>query len=186
MKNNQFYEQSESVADLLAALSNFNSEVGKIIKSDVNPHLKIKYAGMASILDAVFEPMRKNGLMLMQKLSGDNTLTTTIYHVHTGQYISNAVNMIISKPDPQGFGSAVTYYKRYSIVSLLCLNVDDDDDVNAATVTAKDAVRDINAAKDRATFERAMQKHHAFLKDESVLAACKEMALKFPKTQRYE
>lgn len=181
MKTNPFYEQSESVAELLAALNNFTGEVGKIIKNDVNPHFKSKYAGLSSILDTIVEPMRKNGLMLMQKLSGDNTLTTTIYHVHTGQYISNAVNMIISKPDPQGFGSSVTYYKRYSIISLLCLNVDDDDDGNGAIVTAKDAVRDIKAATDRPTFEKAMQKHHIFLKDETVVAACKEMSVKFPK-----
>jgi hypothetical protein len=38
------------------------------------------------------------------------------------------------KNDPQSMGSAITYQRRYSLAALLNLNIDKDDDGNAASV----------------------------------------------------
>jgi hypothetical protein len=51
----------------------------------------------------------------------------------SGQYLSGEYSMRPAKDDPQGRGSAITYQRRYAIASVLSLNIDEDDDANAAT-----------------------------------------------------
>jgi hypothetical protein len=51
----------------------------------------------------------------------------------SGEYIAGEYSMRPAKDDPQGRGSAITYQRRYAIASVLSLNIDEDDDGNAAT-----------------------------------------------------
>jgi hypothetical protein len=51
----------------------------------------------------------------------------------SGEWIGFEYQMRPAKDDPQGRGSAITYQRRYAIASVLCLNIDEDDDGNLAT-----------------------------------------------------
>jgi hypothetical protein len=77
--------------------------------------------------------LAESGLAISQHPSGDNNLTTLIMHADSGEYIESTYNIHPTKNDPQATGSAITYARRYALVSILCLNVDDDDDANKAT-----------------------------------------------------
>jgi hypothetical protein len=105
-------------------------------KSDNNPFFKSKYAGLPTVLEAVLPILNENGLVLSQSpiTDGDKIgVKTTIIHAESGETIEGEFTMQLSKNDPQGAGSAITYARRYSLISILGLNVDEDDDGNLAS-----------------------------------------------------
>lgn len=121
--------------NITQALLKAQSKFPLIIKEDNNPFFKSKYAGLPSVLEAVLPTLNENGLVLSQSpiTDGDRIgVETTIYHI-SGEYITSKFTMNLAKNDPQGAGSAITYARRYALVSMLGLNVDEDDDGNTAS-----------------------------------------------------
>ena len=125
-------DTSESIKEIANALCAFQGEVGKIRKEATNPFFKSKYATLSQILDVIQEPLTKSGLSIMQMPKGENELITILLHI-SGEWISESYIMRPVKNDPQGIGSCITYQRRYAIASILCLNIDDDDDGNKAS-----------------------------------------------------
>jgi hypothetical protein len=126
-------EKSANIAKLAKALATFQVKVDKIKKDAKNPFFKSRYASLSNILDAIATPLEESGLAISQHPSGDNNLTTLVMHADSGEYLESTYNIHPTKNDPQATGSAITYARRYALVSILCLNVDDDDDANTAT-----------------------------------------------------
>jgi hypothetical protein len=78
--------------------------------------------------------LSENGLVLLQPLD-DTKLTTIIYDVESGESISGSV-AIPTVADPQKLGSAISYLRRYSLVSTLAIEGDEDDDANTASAVS--------------------------------------------------
>lgn len=117
---------------LLAA----QKEFPLIKKEDTNPFFKSKYAGLPSVLEVVLPILQKHGLLLIQcPISSEERVgvETSIIDEETGESIKAGFTMALAKNDPQGAGSAITYARRYSLISILGLNVDEDDDANVAS-----------------------------------------------------
>lgn len=127
---------SPSIKAIAAALLEFQGKCGKIIKKADNPFFKSKYADLPSILDEIHAPLQACGLVISQFPDGDG-LTTILMHPASGEWISATGVMHPVKSDPQAIGSAITYQRRYSICAVLGLNVDEDDDGNAASQPTK-------------------------------------------------
>lgn len=125
-------EHSESIKEIAAALCKFHSEVGKIKKENTNPFFKSKYADLSSILDVIEEPLHKNGLSFVQFPTGEHEMMTMLMHT-SGEWIKGSFTMKPTKNDPQGLGSVITYQRRYALGAILGLNIDEDDDGNAAS-----------------------------------------------------
>lgn len=122
--------RSESISALAAAMAKAQGEVGIAIKNAVNPHLKNKYADLGAVWDAVAPALKANGLSVLQMPcpSDDGKLHLETMLLHTsGEYISSVMVMPISKQDPQGYGSALSYARRYSLASMMGVTQDDDD-----------------------------------------------------------
>jgi ERF superfamily len=124
---------SENTIEITKALIAFHKEIGKISKDAKNPFFKSDYATLSNILDAIKEPLDANGLTFVQFPDGENGLTTRLMH-ESGQYLEATYTMVPAKNDPQGLGSAITYQRRYSLGAVLGLNIDNDDDGNAASM----------------------------------------------------
>jgi len=104
-------------------------EFPKIKKDATNPFFKNRYASLDGILEEVLPILHKHGLFVIQNPIniGDRVgVATDIYHT-SGESISSSFTMVLAKNDPQGAGSAISYARRYSLVSMLGLNLDDDD-----------------------------------------------------------
>lgn len=104
-------------------------------KTDKNPFFKSTYAGLPSVLEVILPILHKHELFVSQSpISEDGRVgvRTTITHI-SGKSMSGEFTMTLAKNDPQGAGSAITYARRYALVSMLGLNVDEDDDANAAS-----------------------------------------------------
>jgi hypothetical protein len=114
----------------------FQVKVESIKKDAKNPFFKSSYASLSNILDAIKEPLIESGLSILQFPTGDYGLTTILLH-ESGEYLKSEYTMRPVKDDPQGRGSAITYARRYALASVLCLNIDEDDDGNTATYGGK-------------------------------------------------
>lgn len=127
---------SNSIQEIAKSLITFQVKVDSIKKDAKNPFFKSSYASLANILDSIKEPLIETGLSIIQFPVGDYGLNTILLH-ESGEWISAEYNMKPVKDDPQGRGSAITYARRYAIASILCLNIDEDDDGNTATYGGK-------------------------------------------------
>jgi hypothetical protein len=124
--------KSQSIKEITKALITFQVKVDTIKKDAKNPFFKSSYASLANILDSIKEPLIECGLAVTQFPFGENGLMTILMH-ESGEWIGFEYQMRPAKDDPQGRGSAITYQRRYAIASVLCLNIDEDDDGNLAT-----------------------------------------------------
>lgn len=120
---------------LFIAFLKSQTEFPSVKKSADNPFFKSKYASLDAILEVVTPILNKNGLFIVQiPVNDDNRIgvyTKIVYK--DGEAIAGSFTMNLSKNDPQGAGSAITYARRYALVSMLGLNVDEDDDANHAS-----------------------------------------------------
>lgn len=119
--------------NIYKAISEFHKTMPDVKKDSENPFFKSKYASLQDILPIVKENLAKHGMTFTQIPQGDNELLTVIYHLESGEHISGSVKMIVAKQDPQGQGGAITYMRRYALVSMLGLNTEEDDDGNKAS-----------------------------------------------------
>jgi len=126
-------EKSLTISKLATALIAFQIKADKISKDSSNPFFKSKYASLSHIQEAIQIPLAESGLTYSQMPDGENGLTTILIHAESGEYLQSTYDMVPVKNDPQGRGSAITYQKRYALTAILGLNIDEDDDANAAS-----------------------------------------------------
>lgn len=133
--------QSESIANLAAALVEAQSQFPSIPKTKtVTVHTQQKgsydfrYAPLDEILRHVRPVLNKCGLAIMQGMDEDR-LTTTLLH-SSGEWKSHSMSLQ-DLPNPQQFGSVMTYKRRYSIKAILGIETDDDDEGAAAVPEQK-------------------------------------------------
>jgi len=99
--------------------------MGKVIKNATNPHLKRNYADINSIIDTVEPILLDHGLLLIQPII-DDKVCTCIVDVDTGDKVDCYLKLPLIT-DAQKLGGAITYFRRYTLVSLLSLQAVDDD-----------------------------------------------------------
>jgi len=119
---------------LYSALAAAQSEMGKALKDTNNPHFKSKYADLASVCDACMPALSKHGIAVLQPAFDDDTgryVKTILVHGESGQTAECRVPLIVAKNDMQGYGSAVTYARRYGLMGMAGI-APEDDDGNAA------------------------------------------------------
>jgi hypothetical protein len=119
--------------NILKALILAKQEFKHIPKNSYNPYHKSKYANLDAVLAAISESFNKYDLCLLQptEVKDDRViLKTIIYHVKSGEQIAGEL-LLPQNADPQKIGSAITYYRRYGLCSLLGIVADEDDDGNA-------------------------------------------------------
>ena len=129
-------QKSETIGGLTKALSLVQSKLPGAKVDSKNPFFNTKYASLAAVWDACRKLLSDNGLAIIQTTSiGENhglIVETTLSHTN-GEWITGQMPMPLSKNDPQGIGSAITYGRRYGLSAILGICPDDDDDAEAAT-----------------------------------------------------
>ncbi len=102
-------------------------------KTGINPHFGNKYVPLEQLIEKVLPVLNEHGFALVQLptvLDGHPALETRLVH-YGGETVSATMLLLCAKDDPQGQGSAITYARRYSLMSLLGLSADQDDDAEA-------------------------------------------------------
>ena len=119
------------------------------IKASTNPHFRSKYVDLAGCIEAVIDALNTNGIMLLQPthLCDDGVTVETIFLHESGEKMSAGVlHVPAAKQDAQGYGSALTYARRYSLMAACGIAPEDDDGNAAARKDAKKVAFDVYAA----------------------------------------
>jgi len=114
---------------LIGALIKAQSEMTFASNTGTNPHFKSGYAPLETVIDAVKNPLNDNGIFYLQKvyLAEGGQCVETEFHGHGGVIKAGRVYVPADKQTPQGYGSALTYAKRYSLITACGLPSEDDD-----------------------------------------------------------
>ena len=107
--------------------------IGKVSKNANNPHFKKSYADLNAIIEAVEPILLENGLLLLQPIQG-NSVCTQIIDIDSGDKVESCMELPAGM-NPQQQGSAITYYRRYTLQSTLSLQAVDDDGTAASKST---------------------------------------------------
>ena len=126
--------------NLCKAMAKAFPKIEGALKKSENPHFRSKYADFAAVVEAVKPALAECGLFFVQHIRqvvGAAAVETVIYH-ESGEQLSCGITAVpISKNDAQGYGSALSYARRYGLSSALGVAPEDvgapkDDDGNAA------------------------------------------------------
>lgn len=120
-------------------------EIGAIKRDSDNPYFKSKYFDINTILAEVKPILNKEGLIVIQGLQvadGKNLLNTSIIDSESAKILLQSNVLLPEGLDSQKTGSAITYFRRYSLQSLLALEAEDDDANVASGKVAKTTKED--------------------------------------------
>lgn len=122
--------QSESVGNLAKALAMAQSKMQNVIKSSDNPYFNSRYADLSTVISAIREALGENEIAYVQQCVPHNRgarIRTTLIH-SSGEWISDG-GLFLPAPrnDAQGFGSAITYARRYGLCAMVGVGQEDDD-----------------------------------------------------------
>lgn len=121
-----------SIADALSAVQ---LEITDPPKDSVNPHFKSRYADLATVLKTVRPVLAKHGIALVQstRVEDDGRVILVTRLAWRDEEIVGYYPVNPTQPTPQGYGSALTYARRYALQAIVGVAADDDDDGNAAS-----------------------------------------------------
>jgi hypothetical protein len=137
-------EELVKVTGLYPKLHAAKQKIGKVVKNANNPHFKKSYADINALVESVEPILLENGLLLIQPIE-NGKVTTLIIDIESGEKIFSSMRLPDIQ-DPQKVGSAVTYYRRYTLQSLLSLQAEDDD-ANSASATVKNTKPSIDQVR---------------------------------------
>ena len=121
--------------NISSALVKAQKSFAPALKTNTNPHFRSKYVGLDGCVEAVIDALNDNGIFLLQQNHecNDGVIVETIFIHESGEQLSaGKLHVPASKFDAQGFGSALTYARRYSLMAA-CGIAPEDDDGNAAS-----------------------------------------------------
>lgn len=123
--------KSESIVNISKALLAAQKNMGDATKESKNPFYKSSYADLNSIREVVTPALNAEGISILQPTrvgaDGVSYVETTLLH-STGEYLTSQFPIVAAKAnDPQAYGSAVSYARRYSLQSFLSVGAVDDD-----------------------------------------------------------
>ena len=127
--------EQQKTSAIAKAFVEAQKEFAPALKTSTNPHFRSKYVDLSGCVEAVLDALNNHGFALIQKTHDcDNGVKVeTIFMYESGEHISGGVISVpADKQNAQGYGSALTYARRYSLMAA-CGIAPEDDDGNAAT-----------------------------------------------------
>jgi hypothetical protein len=128
---------SQTIGALAKALAAAQAAMGPAIKDrvgvipgkDGRQGYQYGYATLAACFEAI-RPMHAQGIAVTQiPLDGGNGVLVATLLIHeSGEWIRGEMWMPVTQQTPQGYGSALTYARRYGLSALCGLGTDEDDD----------------------------------------------------------
>ena len=163
---------------IYAKIHEAKKEIGVVKKNAKNPHFKNTYADLNALIDAVEPILLEKGLIMLQPIK-DGKVYTQIIDVDTFESVESCIDLSPNLT-AQALGSQVTYYRRYTLQSLMSLQADDDDGQKASVPTpivkeilqvgSSNFVRCVDALKEgKGTMEQIKAKYNVSNEIEKLL-----------------
>lgn len=173
-------ETSADISDLATALAKAQSQIEGASKDKTNPHYKSRYADLASIWHACRDALTANGIGVVQMTryaEKDEVIVVTRLVHSSGQWMRGELNLPVSRADAQGFGSALTYARRYALAAAVGVSPEDDDGQAAAAAKPDYSMRLVERGKAKPitatqeahdTFASMSQEQQQFLREQAM------------------
>ena len=149
--------------NIATALVKAQKAFGPALKTATNPHFRSRYADLSACVEAVVDALNDNGIYLLQKNydCNDGVMVETVFVHESGEMLEcGIVHFPAVKHDPQGYASALTYARRYSLMAA-CGIAPEDDDGNAGSKPVK-------------ANHNAMQDHLAIIQESQTVEALQD------------
>jgi hypothetical protein len=121
--------------EIASALVKAQKAFGPALKSSTNPHFRTRYADLSACIEAVIDSLNGSGIAMIQRTFEhmDGVVIETVFIHESGETLEcGRLFVPASKADPQGFGSALTYARRYSLMAACGIAPEDDDGQSAS------------------------------------------------------
>lgn len=141
---------------IAAAFVKAKREFSPALKEKNNPAFRSKYADLGACLEAVNDALLNYGIAVYQETSEDQTGVTveTVFMHESGETLRcGKLHVPASKQDPQGYGSALTYARRYALMTACGIAPEDDDGNAASKAPQRQAVDYVTAIKNAKTLD---------------------------------
>jgi hypothetical protein len=112
---------------MIDKIRNVQKKIGKISKDKKNPFFNSSYFDINTLIEKLSPILEEEGLTIMQPLTNVDGRPAISTKVCDDERCVESVVTLPDIQDPQKMGSCITYYRRYSIQSLFCLEAEDDD-----------------------------------------------------------
>jgi ERF superfamily len=119
---------------IYSKLLDFQRKVEAVKKTKKNPHFKNTYADINEILSEVKPLLSELNMVLSQPIN-DGVQYSIVTDVETGEALTSSIKLP-ENLQPQQLGGAITYFRRYTLVTLLSLETEEDTDGNNTTPPA--------------------------------------------------
>lgn len=173
------HNTSEEIGELVKALAKVQGSIKPAKRDSTNPFFKAKYADLTSVWDSCRKELSENGLVVIQTTKSDSekvTVLTTLAH-ESGQWIRGEISLRPVKNDPQSYGSALTYARRYALAAIVGIATGEDDDAEDATRgKRKEKVKTtyLGSKAEKHEIEKVEELGETEVKDESVMLSEEE------------
>ncbi|TKB25162.1 ERF family protein [Desulfopila sp. IMCC35006] len=122
---------SEKITELARTMISVQLSLVPALKDGINTYTESSYATLKSVMEVCRTALLSHGIWMTQYPvsveAGHLGLVTKIVHAESGQWQSSLIEMPLPKNDPQGYGSAITYARRYGLSALIGITTEDDD-----------------------------------------------------------
>lgn len=136
--------------NLAKAMAEAFKAIEGAVKDKTNPHFRSKYADLGNVVDAIKPALSKNNLWFTQishNIENCAAVETVIVHASGETMHCGVVSIPVSKHDAHGYGSAMTYARRYSLSAAFGVAPEDDDGNAAIKATPKEKPAEVPAAR---------------------------------------
>lgn len=124
------YSQSDQINEIAKAMIKVQGILKPAPKDSTNPYYNSTYSDLTSVWNACREALTSNDICVIQRPFGDThgNIGVNCLLIHSsGQWLSSSLYAKLSKNDPQIVGSAITYFRRYSLAAMVGIVQEDDD-----------------------------------------------------------
>ena len=173
--------QSENIAKLAEALAKAQGKMKAAAKGTKNNFYGSQYADLPAVWNVCRDALSENGLSVVQTTKVERKgeipvllMETTLLHT-SGEWIKGEYPIEPVKHDPQGYGSAFTYARRYALMAMVGVVADDEDDDGNAASGKEDERRPKQEAKPKSKTEQAKDANDAH--DAKSVRLAKEFAI---------
>jgi len=133
----EYQMSSPEITELAEAMIQVQQTLSPALKDAENTFTNSRYATLHSVMNACRDALLKHGIWLTQYPvpveANQLGLVTKVVHAETGQWQASLLTMPLPKNDPQGYGSAMTYARRYGLSALIGIVTESDDDGEMAS-----------------------------------------------------
>jgi hypothetical protein len=166
---------SESIKNISKALLEAQKQMGAAVKGSNNPYFKSKYADLGAVMEATKPALNGVGILVLQppvNRDGKNFIETTLIHAESGEFMTSETEVVCAKVnDPQAFGAAQTYARRFGLQSMTFTPAEDDDGNKASgrETPAKQPVKATSVTPEKV--QEIVQKAAEAQKEQPVIGA---------------